>query len=419
MSKMALTEAQAALRGIDLPDDWQLAKFGDLFDIQQGKALNRESRTQSPAFPFLRTANVLWGAVDIAAVDRMNFSDGEREKFALSPGDLLVCEGGEIGRSAIWTGEIEGCYHQNHVHRCRPQGDAVPDFFMFWMLYAIKFRRAYSGHGNTTTIANLSKGRLASLPVPLPPQEEQKAIAKILRAVQRASEETKRVLRGTVDLKASAMNHLFGSTGATDWASEELGDLIDASRPMCYGIVQPGPTQGEGAPFLNVQDLPRVGAAQFELQRTSFDIDGAYSRSRVRTGDLLVGIRGSIGSVAMVPGWLDRVNIARQIARVALMPRISAGYVYYFLQSREAQQFMRRWTKGVAHTGINIRDLKLLPVPVAPKADQERIANVLKTLDRRIDAEQGCLDALNQLFRTLLDGLMTGKTRVLGLSQVA
>ncbi len=84
--------------------------------------------------PFLRTSNVLWGRIDLSTVDYMHFEEDEEQRLALKAGDLLVCEGGEIGRTAIWNGQIEPCYYQNHLHRLRSRrSDIEPVFYMYWM----------------------------------------------------------------------------------------------------------------------------------------------------------------------------------------------------------------------------------------------------------------------------------------------
>ncbi len=132
-----------------LPREWKIVELANLFEIQQGKALSKKSRMGVSPRPFLRTANVLWGKVDLTTLDMMDFTDRESEKLSLLPDDLLVCEGGDIGRTAIWQGEIEGCSYQNHVHRLRTSRrfDVEPAFFMYWMQAALRLR-AYCRRGS-------------------------------------------------------------------------------------------------------------------------------------------------------------------------------------------------------------------------------------------------------------------------------
>ncbi|MEN3010375.1 MAG: restriction endonuclease subunit S, partial [Candidatus Bipolaricaulaceae bacterium] len=181
-----------------IPAHWQVVRLGKIFHIQQGKALCPAARVGSRMRPFLRTSNILWGRVDLTNIDMMHFDEGEEKRLTLQPGDLLVCEGGEIGRTAIWEGQLSGCLYQNHLHRLRPlSSDVYPLFFMYWMELAWKLLGVYGGTGNQTTIPNLSRSRLASLLLPLPPLLEQEQIAAILRTVDRrieAEENYKRAL---------------------------------------------------------------------------------------------------------------------------------------------------------------------------------------------------------------------------------
>ena len=193
-----------------LPEEWQVVRVGDLFEIQQGKALSPKHRRGQSLRPFLRTANVYWGRIDITKLDYMDFDDDEVKRLALRPGDLLVCEGGDIGRTAMWEGQLPLCLFQNHLHRLRSRSaDVEPAFYMYWMQAAWTLLNLYSGAGNRTTIPNLSKSRLASFLVPFPPLNEQRAIAHVLRTIQRAKEATEKVIIATRELKKSLMRYLF------------------------------------------------------------------------------------------------------------------------------------------------------------------------------------------------------------------
>ena len=173
MNEHALQSNQAK----PFPQGWQWVKLEELFDVQQGIAMSPDRRQGLSPHPFLRTLNVLWGNVDLSTLDEMDFSNEEVAKLSLKPGDLLVCEGGEVGRTAIWRGELEVCLHQNHIHRLRRLNDRViPEFYMYWMQAAFQVFKSYRDQESKTTIPNLSGNRLRSFMVPFPPTVEQKRI---------------------------------------------------------------------------------------------------------------------------------------------------------------------------------------------------------------------------------------------------
>ena len=171
-----------------LPASWTVRRFDSLFAIQQGKQVSKKTRGGDNVRPFLRTKNVLWGRLDLTELDAMHFSASDVQRLALKRDDLLICEGGDIGRTAIWDGEMADCYYQNHLHRARAidPSEVDPLFVLYWLWYAFRIGRVYFGRGNETTIPNLSKSSLGELPVPLPPTvADQRAMASVLASIDR------------------------------------------------------------------------------------------------------------------------------------------------------------------------------------------------------------------------------------------
>lgn len=218
-----------------LSDHWPIVRVDDVFAIQQGKQVSKKNRVGNNQRPFLRTRNVYWGRLDLADVDEMHFTEADEERLALTTGDLLLCEGGSVGRTAIWRGEIEGCYYQNHLHRLRrSDGRVLPEFALHWFWYAFEYGHIYFGRKNVTTIPNMSKSRLAELPIPLPELDEQRRIAAVLSGVLRLIEHRESQVHLANELK-NALTHkiMSAQVRVTDGALEgsalesylsELGD---------------------------------------------------------------------------------------------------------------------------------------------------------------------------------------------------
>jgi len=93
-----------------LPNEWDFGRIDDYFSVQQGKQVSKSNRNGENQKPFLRTSNILWGQIVFDKLDHMHFSEQEEVKFQLEKNDLLVCEGGDIGRTAIWNNEVEKCW---------------------------------------------------------------------------------------------------------------------------------------------------------------------------------------------------------------------------------------------------------------------------------------------------------------------
>ena len=168
-----------------IPKSWKLIKIGELFEIKQGVSLKRNLSSNTDGIPFLRTSNVYWGQINLDKINRMHIDSDRVRDLILRKGDLLVCEGGEIGRAAVWNEKLEGCVYQNHIHRLRPlQPETVdPYFIVAWLTEGFLHRNVYEGAGNKTTIPNLSRARLAELSVPIPTFEKQREIASVIDVI--------------------------------------------------------------------------------------------------------------------------------------------------------------------------------------------------------------------------------------------
>ena len=150
---------------------WIDVILGDIFYHNTGKALN-SSNKEGVLRNYLTTSNVYWNQFDLSLVKQMPFRDNELEKCTVQKGDLLVCEGGDIGRSAIWNFDYNICI-QNHIHRLRPKGDLNVSFY-YYVLRFLKEHNRIGGKG--IGLLGLSSNELHKIGMPLPPRKEQDRI---------------------------------------------------------------------------------------------------------------------------------------------------------------------------------------------------------------------------------------------------
>ena len=153
----------------NIPSSWVCTTMGSIFQHNTGKALNKSASTEGALLPYLTTSNVYWKTFDLSVVKEMRFKESEIEKCTIRKGDLLVCEGGDIGRAAIWDKDYSICI-QNHLHRLRPKGDVVPLLYLYYIMY-LKLTNNLEGKG--IGLQGFSSGLLDKLEVPLPPYNEQ------------------------------------------------------------------------------------------------------------------------------------------------------------------------------------------------------------------------------------------------------
>jgi type I restriction enzyme S subunit len=163
-----------------IPSNWLWLRLGTLFEVAGGIQKTPLRAPKSNAFPYLGVGNVYRGRIDLTTVKEFELQEGELERWRLEVGDLLIIEGNgslsEIGRCAVWNGEIEICVHQNHVIRCRPLDLQISPFVLQFLNSpagtAIMQRLAIASSG----LYSLSVGKIRQIEVPLPPFAEQHRI---------------------------------------------------------------------------------------------------------------------------------------------------------------------------------------------------------------------------------------------------
>jgi type I restriction enzyme S subunit len=165
----------------EVPTGWSVCPLGYRYEVALGKMLDEARMVGDRLAPYLRNIDVQWDRINIEGLPEMDFAASETDRYGLRAGDLLVCEGGEIGRAAIWAAEIEGCYYQKALHRLRPRNPLadVPRF-LFHVLRAATSRDVFSAGTGRTTIAHLPAETFRRYRFPFPPPSEQVAIAAFL-----------------------------------------------------------------------------------------------------------------------------------------------------------------------------------------------------------------------------------------------
>ena len=200
-----------------------------------------------------------------------------------------------------------------------------------------------------------------------------------------------------------------------EWEVRSLRQCVRADAPICYGILMPGQSVDNGVPVIKVKDIVGGRIVQDNLLLTDRRIDRQYRRSRLRSGDLVITIRGTTGRLAVVPPELDGANITQDTARVRLSDYHSARFCFYCLQSESAQGQIALHTIGQAVKGINIGDVKRLLLGMPSLHEQERLANRFEGLEKTTYATSRALAKLKSTKAGLMQDLLTGNRRVTAL----
>ena len=166
---------------------WNVHQFSDITISRLGKMLDAKQQTGLHSYPYLANFNVQWFRFNLENLNEMDFDDKDRIEFELQEGDLLVCEGGEIGRCAVWHDEIQPCFFQKALHRVRcNQSKIHPDYLAWWFKYNCDNGGFSAIAGAKATIAHLPGVKLKQLRVATPPIDLQNQFATFVNQIDKS-----------------------------------------------------------------------------------------------------------------------------------------------------------------------------------------------------------------------------------------
>jgi type I restriction enzyme, S subunit len=251
------------------------------------------------------------------------------------------------------------------------------------------------------TILNLAvRGKL----VPQDPKDEPIIVAlrnAMVRraALVRAKKIRQKKLDGYDDLAADAEL-------PTSWRIERLGNLVDPENTISYGVLVPGEEVPDGVPFVRAQDLALSSHPERPNKTISPEIEKAYARTRLRGGEVLVCVVGSIGKLGIVPQSWAGANIARAVARIMPIPEISREYLLVVLRGEPVQTYFKETTRTLAQPTLNVGLIEQTPIPLPPLAEQHRIVAKIDELMALCDQLEANLTTTDDTRRRLLEALL-------------
>lgn len=402
--------------------EWQTKTVGEIADTQLGKMLNKGKRSGKYSKPYLRTDNVHWGRFDLSEIKEMDILPEEQEKYLATKGDLLMCEGGASGRTAIWNEDYDISF-QNHVHRIRPKNpqEISPKYLLYYFEWFIKNGYA-SDLIKGVTISSLSQSGLRSIEVTYPPIDEQYKIVELLEdhlsRLDAAMADVKQAKIKAAQFRRSLLQMAFtgnlGSDETSLMAEWPISNLVELCTFITDGSHNP-PKGVEHSEFymLSSRDIQN-GELTFEKPRylNAQDFAVENKRTNLKVGDVLLTTVGTIGRTAVYKGSPEHVTFQRSVS--VLRPnqqRITSKFLMYFLDS--ITELLIREARGVAQQGIYLNQVRKLNVPVPLLDEQNKIVELLEDHLSRLDASVSLADAMekqsNRFRRSLLQAAFTGQ----------
>lgn len=335
---------------------------------------------------FLRITDIQDGSVDWSSVPFCTASANKLRGACLEDGDIVFARtGATTGKSYLINNPPAGAVFASYLIRVKPSPaiDAkyLSYFFQssaYWAQIRLRTKGAAQGGVNATSLSELE--------IPLPSLGEQRRIAAILDKADALRRKRKRVLELLDGLTQSIFMEMFGDPieNSKKFPTTPLEDVVSTSRKITYGILKPGPDQAGGIPYVRVVDIQNGKIEVAGLKRTTSKIAEEYRRSTLRTGDLIISIRGHVGRMAIVPDACDGANITQDTARLAIVSA-NVGFVKAQLETHSSKRWMDRRTKGAAVKGINLGDLRHFPVILPPRKLQDDFSKKMTAVQSALE----------------------------------
>lgn len=190
------------------PMGWDVKRLDEVAETRLGKMLDAKQQTGKNRYPYLANFNVQWFRINLENLNEMDFNEADRAEFSLEYGDLLVCEGGEVGRTAMWKSEIQDCFFQKALHRVRCRKDICTPEYLTWVMYQKAITTNFDGLVTSATIAHLTGEKLKRLRVQVPPVSLQNQFAAFVEQADKSKFAMQNQL-SEIEILSSALKQKF------------------------------------------------------------------------------------------------------------------------------------------------------------------------------------------------------------------
>jgi|HubBroStandDraft_6_1064221.scaffolds.fasta_scaffold41054_2 type I restriction enzyme S subunit len=400
-----------------VPEHWTVAALRHRYSQCLGKMLDSKRIRGEHSVPYLRNIDVQWDRINTLGLPVMDITEAEYGRYTVQPGDLLVCEGGEVGRAAVWQGTLALCGFQKALHRLRPlsRKDDDPRFIMFVLMAASAAGAFYDGH--ESTIAHLTGDKLRSHRFPFPDGVEQTAIVRFLdhislqirhyigakrRLIKLLEEQKQAIIYRAVTRGLNANVRLKPS--GVDW----LGDVPEHWQIQRNGqlFAQRNETGFPNLPILEVSLRTGIRIRDFELSNRKQVMTDRGKYKKAMANDIAYNM------MRMWQGAVDCVPVDGLVSPAYIVARPLVGtHSRYFSNLFRTSAYMDevdKYSRGIVSDRNRLywEDFKQMPSPCPPEAEQAEIAQSIQ------QQTQGANDTIERV-RDVIARIYEYRTRLI------
>jgi len=374
----------------DLPENWVLAPIGSLCTLFNGRAF-KPSDWKDKGLPIVRIQNLNNPKASY------NYFDKEvDDRFLLNGGELLFAWSGTPGTSFgahVWHGG-KAVLNQ-HIFRVDFDETLIDKRFFRYAINQKLNELIGVAHGGVG-LRHVTKGVFENTEIVVPPFNEQKRIAEKLdslltrvdsceRHLERVPQILKRfrqsVLAAAMEGTLSEEWRLANNLEESSWQDTTLDEICVEDRVITYGVIKLGDDIPDGVPCLRTSNVRWLSIDEDGMKRIKPELSESYSRTILQGNEVLVNVRGTLGGVSVVKPYMIGWNVSREVAIAPLNIEMALPkFIAIWIASNSSQNWLTRKQKGVAYTGINIEDLRQLPVKLPPLEEQAEIVRRVESL---------------------------------------
>lgn len=388
---------------------WPTVRLGDVASFVRGITFKPDDVVPvggDGSVACMRTKNVqaeldlfdVWGIPDRFV---------KREDQYLAPGDLLVSSANSwnlVGKCS-WVPEIPWrATFGGFVSVLRSDRARIEPRYLYHWFSSPRIQATVRSFGQqTTNISNLNVDRCLRLALPLPPLPEQRRIAEILDKADALRAKRRAALAQLDTLTQCIFLDMFGdpATNPKGWPICQLQDVVKDGTIVTYGIVQAGEEFPGGVPYIRTGDIVDGAIVTAGLRHTDPAIAGKFLRSRVEAGDIVMSIRATVGTTALVPPELDGANLTQGTAKISPGEKTDRLYLLNSLRASGTQHWIGLQIKGATFREITLTRLRELPVAVPPIELQQDFARRVVAMTKIESAHVASLVELDAFFSAL------------------
>ena len=428
----------------EVPEHWEVTRLGFLCSkIGSGKTpLGGGEAYLAEGILFIRSQNVYDDGLyldDVVYVSEA--TDSEQPWSRVFPGDVLLnITGASLGRTCLVPKDFQAANVNQHVCILR-LADTALSHFVSMALKSSGMKSQFDAAQNGAAREGLNFAQISKLELAVGSPEEQVSIYTFLdhetAKIDALIAEQQRLIELLQEKRQAVISHAVTKglnpdvpmkDSGVEWLGEvpehwevlELKRLNSLGSSITYGIVQAGPHIDDGVPYIRTSDMSGEILRLETCQRTSWEIDEAYTRSKVQEGDLVIAIRATVGKALVVPTELDGANLTQGTAKFSPSGRVSSAFMKSGFSSSYCQAQIGACAKGATFLEITLDSLRRLAFGVPPIEEQLLITNFLENSCNEFDAllcqaSTACI-LLKERRSALISAAVTGQIDVRGYS---